>query len=397
MRRKTTAIAALTAALLLAGCAAGKKEITTVDVGNIIEETPSKIVMGSSAGSQGEENVSSLGNTGGDPSNTNSGISIDADITVPQSTEFGTYFVDDKPCSEERAREIKQILFGDADMKFEISKSPAGDIYLWGDTDDLHLTVDSRNSRISIEGYFSVCIKNAFDAPRPGNSNNVDLFEQRDLDFMTREQAIKTVADILDKLDIKVSDDPDIYSLDENGLKAANEATHATKFPSVDKSCECYYIKFNALYGDIPIYNELINFQGEGLMPNPEVTAILSADGLQYLYISDPPGKTELKAPITSMITAEQAANIISEKYSYVENLQVSIDEIKLMYIYDLPNNNEAAEHKGATKMHPAWICRGSAIYYISKEIQELRHEKWESYTLQIDIILDAVTGKEIL
>ena len=406
--RKYVFIISLLTALLLAGCSE-TKEIPTIDVGKIAEETPSKITMNTAA-QGGEVNFAADSQEGYSADNsvsssdvstyskTESGISIAADVTVPQRAEFGTYMVSSWQCSEERAREIKEILLGDVDMEFLISEVRDGFIYVW-QNDKLGLDVDSRGSDIWLEGDFAINIRNAFFAPRPGSQSNVELFEQRDLDFMTRGQAVQTVTDILDKLNIKVCSDPDIYSLDENGLKAAKidfEEHYGGELPDFDKSSECYYIKFNARFGDIPIYNELINFQGsEMVAPNPEITAIISADGLQYLYVNEYPSEYELKAPVTEIITAEEAANIAAEKYADASDMMIDINEIKLMYIYDLPDKSEFAEYNGADKMHPAWICRGSAVHYVSKEVQELRDTY--SYTTLIDIIIDAVTGKEIL
>lgn len=415
MRKYVFIISLMTVALLLAGCSE-TKEIPTIDVGKIVDETPSKITMSISSAeiSQGGEvNSAATDLQDGDSadnsvssssvltnSETKSGISIDADVTVPQSTEFGTYMVFSGQCSEERAREIKEILLGGVDMQFLVSEARDGVTYVW-ENDKLGLDVHSRNSNIWLEGDFALNIRNAFFAPRPGHESNVELFEQRDLDFMTRGQAVQTITDILDKLNIKVCSDPDIYSLDENGLKAAKidfEEHYGGGLPDFDKSCECYYIKFNARFGEIPIYNEQINFQGsEMVAPNPEITAIISADGLQYLSVNDYPSEYELKAPVTAMITAEEAANIAAEKYADASDIMIDIDEIKLMYIYDVPDKSEFSEYNGADKMHPAWICRGNAVHYVSKEIQELRGNDTYSYTTQIDIIIDAVTRKEIL
>lgn len=426
MRKKLTAIAVLTAALLLAGCAAGNEEISTVDVEKIVEETPSKITLGGSSetASQGGEGSSEAISSGGDSSleNANSsadnsavissggssahdtGAEINADITVPKAETLGIYYAWSNGVSEDKAYEIKQLLLEGDDTDFTVVTDNRDRTHYYRELDDRSLSVfgSGNGYNMTFETKSGEYINRIFTPT--GSTANTEFFKQEKLAFCSPDEAVSTVSAILDKLGIKVCSEPKVYALDETSLKNAKsdlEAKHPSFYAdmTVDVSAEweSYYITFYQEYEGVPIHDDLINYQSvQTFMPNPQISAIVSADGLQHLWVSNALTEAQLKENVPAIISAEDAAKIIVDEYSYSTDHKVIINEIELMYSFDLLGKGEKAPKSRACILRPVWICRGSDTEYYSEEMREIRKLP-EFNTELITIVLDAVTGKELI
>lgn len=426
MRKKLTAIAVLTAVLLLAGCAAGNEEISTVEVGKIVEETPSKITLDglSETASQGGEVSSESISGGGESSleNANSGTDnstvligdsgsehdtgaeINADITVPKAETLGIYYAWSNGVSEDKAYEIKQLLLDGDGTDFTVVTDNRDRTHYYRDLVDRRLSVfgSGHDYHVSFETKLGEYINRIFTPT--GSTANTEFFKQEKLAFCPPDEAVSTVSAILDKLGIEVCSEPKVYALDETSLKNAKsdlEAKHPSFYDdmTVDVSAEweSYYITFNQEYEGVPLHDDLINYQSvQTFMPNPEISAIVSADGLQHLVVSNALTETQLKENVPAVISAEDAAKIIVEEYSYSPDHKVIINEIELMYSFDLLGKGEKAPKSRACILRPVWVCRGSDTEYFSKEMREMRKLP-EFDTKLITIVLDAVTGKELV
>lgn len=407
MKKKYLAL--IVAAMLLCGCS-NEPQISTVEAGKIVEETPSKITFGGDSNANSNTENSPSDTTSGSDSNkekTSSetpssgdssdewGIKVDADVTVAQGAAYGVYYPIFKSFSEAEAFEIKQKLLGDIDAEF-IKVDAHGDYnYIW-ETGDTSLVVRAGAGSFDISGDYAVFINNIFGPPTPGRQSNADHFTQCELDFCTREQAVNAVVEILVELEVSVADDPDIYSislsdlLNEVEFDRVNYPSWAMEYPDViGKEYECYYIKFNAECGGVPIYNEMINYTAvpDLITGNPEITAIYSANGLQYLYVDMYPVDFELAEEITKLVSAENAAQIAVSKYVDVAGqMAVNIDKITLMYVF-LPKGNDIS-----AKFVPAWVCSGTI-----KEVVTGRGSTPIESVERLDIIIDARTGQEII
>ncbi|MCH5209253.1 MAG: hypothetical protein J1F04_10225, partial [Oscillospiraceae bacterium] len=323
------------------------------------------------------------------------GVKVDADVTVAQGATYGVYYPTFKTYSEAEAFEIKQKLMGDIDAEF-IKVDSHGDYnYIW-ETEDISLVVRGGAGSFAIDGDYAIFINDIFGPPRPGSQSNADHFTQCELDFCTREQAVNAVAEILAELEVSVADDPEVFSialpdlLNEAEYNRVNHPYWAENYPEViGKEYECYYIKFNAELGGVPIYNELINYTTvpDLITGNPEIKAIYSADGLKYLYVDMYPVGFELAEEITKLVSAEDAAQLAVSKYADVAGqTAVNIDKITLMYVFLLKGNDPSV------KFVPAWICSGT-IRAVSTERGKTPIESIK----KLDIIIDARTGQEII
>ncbi len=425
--------------ILLCGCSSNSN-ITTVDVDKLAEETPSKITIDVDPISEGETSskatidvdsisdgeTSSKATTDVDPiskdsstnnpikENSNSGegtesgsIAVNADVTIPSQSSYGIYGVSFAKMSESDAFKIKNILWeGIAekydDVEYEVVKSRYGENYIWSNK-SIRLGIGSYNSRISMNSEFSGFILNVFYPPTVNSATNVKSFEQCDLDFCTRKDAIEAVLEILEQIDVKVYDDPDVYSLNQRDLKnAANETLK--KYPSIkdsgtfpttiDSKYECYYIRFNAQYNGVPIYNQMINFKTipDYFINNPEIEAIYSSEGLKYLQISNYPYQINLEKEVTELISAEDAARIAVDKYKDVKtSSSISIDKVDLMYVYTPTVKSDITSGEYSAMMTPSWVCSGTLRY------NTVNSDDADKIELKNDIIIDAVTGKEII
>lgn len=388
MKKKYLAL--VIAAMLLCGCS-NEPQISTVEAGKIAEETPSKITFGNDLNTENQS--SKTPSSGG--SSDEWGVKVDADVTVAQGATYGVYYPTFKTYSEAEAFEIKQKLMGDIDAEF-IKVDSHGDYnYIW-ETEDISLVVRGGAGSFAIDGDYAIFINDIFGPPRPGSQSNADHFTQCELDFCTREQAVNAVAEILAELEVSVADDPEVFSialpdlLNEAEYNRVNHPYWAENYPKViGKEYECYYIKFNAELGGVPIYNELINYTTvpDLITGNPEIKAIYSADGLKYLYVDMYPVGFELAEEITKLVSAEDAAQLAVSKYADVAGqTAVNIDKITLMYVFLLKGNDPSV------KFVPAWICSGT-IRAVSTERGKTPIESIK----KLDIIIDARMGQEII
>lgn len=408
------AAAIVFAVTALCGCSKStdnSSDIPTIDVGNIELATPSKITNSNNSGIISSENPTSETRSNSDqstengsaplPGESSGGMVIDADVSVPSGGSYGEYYVWETGYTEEKAFKIMQRLLGKTDVQYSVFEYDSGDIYHF-EEGDLSITIDERYSRIGLNTDLSLKIRNLFEQPRPEETTNIGFFEQRDLDFATRADTVKNIKEMLSNLGVDVCDDPAVYTLDEKGLEKAMdefEKEHPNNsyeyMPSAPyKNFECYYIEFNAKLGGVPIYNQFINYKTlEGFMLNPEITAIVSAEGLKYLSICYLPQKTELKTEVTKMISAQDAAAVAAENYAY-SKYPVNINKISLMYINTILEKSERKGKEGAVKMIPVWVCSGTVVreYDMSKRGGEVIYREEG-----IDIYIDAVTGKEIV
>ena len=69
----------------------------------------------------------------------------------------------------------------------------------------------------------------------------------------------------------------------------------------------------------------------------------------------------------------------------------ISIDKLDLMYVYTPTVKNGKTSGEYSAMMTPSWICSGTLRY------EAVNGTDRDEVELKIDIIVDAVTGKEII
>lgn len=344
-------------------CSNGEISQAVIDADKLSENTPDKITVSA------EDTVN--------PENNETAI-IDADVVLPDSKKYAVYNVTNRTRSEEEAKKIKYLLLDDPDADFELLKYDDGiTIYHW-ENSDRTLIVRGDSMELEVLTSFSEYVRERFSPISPNGALKPE-FEQRELDFCSIQSAANTVTEILNDIGISVVNPPEVFSI------SLSENTGETPV-------ECYYLRFNMQFDDIPIYNELISYK---TIPNyatfnPVVDVIYSADGLMYLNVTDYLGNAEKAYDVTELITAEAAAQIALSKYNeVVSTSSIVFDKIELMYVY-IPDEKDKV-----VRMSPAWICTGT-----NTEIVDLSERGGTGTTEQIrkiTVIINALDGKEII
>ncbi len=414
--------------MAFSGCSdTEEKDLEYVDVGDLAAASKPEIPpivfngSGSEASDHTSQNAGSSGtesNTGGNASSPESGTSSSGEalpgnnsspkteIEIPESSDY--YSAVAEPMKFD-AEKIKSIFFGDAEVVDNSIDSPDGDpLYIWNYEDkSLHV-----NNLIDYTSDPATSINIIFGPPVQNNEGNAHLFEHRndDLDFCTREEAVKAVSDTLSELGISVYNKPVVYSLCQSDMQAVVDAECAKgefyqfdddwqRVPvssyTVQKNQECYYIVFNAGWNGIPIYNGDLYYMTikDLFIPQPKITAIYSADGLIELRVSQYHSIVKQGEKISQLISPEAAAQVIVEKYIDVVGMEkISFDEMSLMYVLT-PYIENGKINSSKVTMTPAWICTVNTTEYK----YDRKTGKEGLVTEKETVFIDAQTGVEII
>lgn len=413
--------------MAFSGCSdTEEKDLEYIDVGDLATaskpEIPPIVFNGSetetsSSISQNTGTSDTESNIGGNVSSTQSDTSSSSEalpsdtssskteIKIPTSSDYYSAVAEPMKFDPEK---VKSIFFGDAEVVDNSVDSPDNDpIYIWN-YEDKRLYV---SHLIDYTSDLATSINIIFGPPVHNNEGNAHLFEHRndDLDFCTREEAVKAVSDTLSELGISVYNKPVVYSLCQSDMQAVVDAECAKgKFYQFDKDWqrvpvssytvqknqECYYIVFNEGWNGVPIYNgdlyymtikDLVIFQ-------PKITAIYSAEGLIELRVSEYHSIVKQGEKIPQLISPEAAAQVVVEKYIDVVGMEkISFDGMSLMYVLT-PYIENGKINSSKVTLTPAWICTVNTTYKYDK-----RTGKEGLVTKKETVFIDAQTGVEII
>ena len=336
-----------------------------------------------------------------------------AEIIIPTAGEYNVCTAEFSVFDPEK---VKTALLGNVELTPEIRHFSNSEYpeYIWNN-DNISLDVDNRYQTVKLSGDLSSLIRYIIVLPTHNSNGNIDEFERRndDLDFCTREQAVKSVKNTLSKMDVAVSDNANVYSFHQGDLqnyinkrieeqrfydpKTSVKDTTAKPLTSytVDKSQECYYIVFNEEHDGIPIYNQYFGYRTitDLTIQHPEIIAIYSSDGLVGLEIYRYRGKISNGEKITQVITSESAAQVVAEKYADVVGIQqVDFDKLELMYVIT-PGIVDGKINVLKAKMIPAWVC---TINYTQWSMDKMTGG-YADISYKSTILIDAQTGAEII
>lgn len=399
---------------VLSGCSNSKKtELEYVDVSDLPNVSKSEIpsfVFNETDGTETSE--STVNDNQSDNTEieifTNGNQSDKAEIEISMSSEYYSAVAEPVKFDVEK---VKSVFFGNTNVIGNTINRPDRDpIYNW-EYNDKKLTIINDNAMIEYSSDPATFINIIFGPPIQGNKGNTHLFEHRDddLDFCTRDEAVKAVSDTLSELGISVYNKAIVYSLCQSDMQAVVDAEcekgdfyqfddEWQRIPvtsyNVQKNQECYYIVFNADWNGIPIYNgelyymtikDLVIFQ-------PKITAIYSAEGIVELKVEEYRSINQGEK-ISQLISPETAAQVVGEKYKDVVGIEkITFDQMSLMYVLTpYSENGKIAPYK--TNLMPVWIC--------AVEMTEYTYDRETGtqapVTSQKYIFIDAQTGVEII
>lgn len=330
-----------------------------------------------------------------------SGVIVDAQVVIPDTYQYGAFLAEYPQISSEYIEKAKSLLINDPDPSLTVS----GDIYSY-DAGSKYLGICSRFLAYE-DTDFSNLILNIFLPPTRKGATNAERFADCDLSFCSQEQAVADTVDILAQLDISVAGQPRVFSLSQKDLQSAKELYtvdnsfypfDTSLYPdNIDLSYECYYIKFNAQYEQIPLYNELFIYKTipDFAIEHPEINVIYSAQGIKYISVSGYRPALSNAQAVNHIVEPQAAAQAICDKYAdVVSKDRIVFDRIELMYVYTpAPGYTHGSDEEQLVQMHPAWVCTGS----VTSTQTGGRGEAERIAAERIAILIDAQTGREII
>lgn len=401
--KKTTAITIGIILLIgaLSGCSGNEKtELDRVDVGDLAAASKPDIPPIVFSENSGSETSSS---------DSGSDSSANTEIEIPASIDYYSAVAEPMKFDPEK---IKSLFFGNDDVIDNTIIYPERDpIYSWK-YEDKELSFVNDEAILDYTSDLATSINIIFGPPIHGNEGNAHLFEHRDddLDFCTRDEAVKAAGDILSELGISVYNKAAVYSLCQSDMQTVVDEECAKgrfyqfddewqRVPvtsyTVQKNQECYYIVFNEELNGVPIYNgdlyyltikDLVIFQ-------PKITAIYSAEGLIELKVEQYHSITQEMEKVSQLISPEAAAQVVGDKYKDVVGIErISFDKMSLMYVLTAySENGKINSHK--VNLTPAWVCTVAMTEYTYDRATGTQ----ASVTSYKDIFIDAQTGVEII
>lgn len=392
----------------LSGCSGSEEQVDLVDV----NELNNSAVISAVTFTGNDDNSSDPEN----PTNSETGNSETAKINIPQTAEYIEGIAEFSPYDPEK---VKTVLLGDEEITPEIiqydNERCPYPVYTWR-KDGSELFVDNNSVSVHLCSALTLMLDHLTALPGGNHNGNISEFEHSadELDFCSRETAVKNVKEKLAEMNVNVSENADVYAICQSDLqKKIAEEIAANRFVdfndymngveepepltsyTADKSQECYIIVFNAEYNGVPIYK----FQHQYLtikdlvMIHPEITAYYSADGLIGLLISEYRANVTEEEKITALISAESASKKVAEKYEDIADIEkIAFDKVELMYTVT-PNRIDGKVSILKAKMIPAWVC----TLYITKNGLNKRTGQDEITIGKETILIDARTGEEII
>lgn len=241
-----------------------------------------------------------------------------------------------------------------------------------------------------------------------GEFKTIDHYRADSLDFMSKNEAIRTATILLDQLGIQCISEPLIYALDDRTLQAEQDVyaekieddewlldmLQAGKIKLKDKwtaADECYYIIFNANINDLPVDSMgYMLQQSDGIhVDGSRIEIIVSKNGVSYCsagVIYEIMENTQA-FPI---IQLDEALDYVKNRYEQIILYEpITIEHISLMYCPVLTKIDRDSSGSIITQeyeMVPAWILKAKQMVNV----------RGETRLNDFRIIINALTGEFI-
>ncbi|GFI23864.1 hypothetical protein IMSAGC011_02654 [Lachnospiraceae bacterium] len=228
-------------------------------------------------------------------------------------------------------------------------------------------------------------IRSAFVLDDEDERYNADLYsKEKQLTFMDREEAFRTVSDVLTKINTKFEYDYTGYALDYATMQSQeyhedidgniDNAQYKEKWSVSD---EGYYFCINEIYRGLPLYHVYCEIFSDIKDANAPVQAFVSQNGIEYLDIEKVFDISEEKIGV-QLLPIDAIVETAANKYTQILGSSTyEMTNAELYYYVDLSSG------MGVYDVKPVWIMKG---------IEE-SGEKQQA----IQVIIDAQTAKEII
>lgn len=243
---------------------------------------------------------------------------------------------------------------------------------------------------------------------------NKEVFQNKELDFMSSADAVKQCKKLMEQLNILYVENPEIYALDyENLQKKYDEVAKEKDIVELiqrgkfyqkekwEKEDEGYYIIFKTKLADIPVasvgYEDKKTFYS---VQGSEIVFWVNKDGVDSVKVNERIyEETGKQGEVKNIITTKEALEKLKNKYKDIiltsENI---IEEISLEYIpciKEAQTTNEGQLTITQYNFKPAWRFKIKSVFKNDEKKQQSNGVQGPTFVYIFENI-DAITGEFI-
>lgn len=225
-----------------------------------------------------------------------------------------------------------------------------------------------------------------------GFEDMADCFKSKQLSSIDKEDALETVMKVMNKLNLPVNKNPEIYSLDSKSLNSRSASLNTEKeYKEMNmkykfsKSDEAYLFVFHSQTNSLNHCDRFISIFQDGIPSyGGEVYAVVNSKGLIMFGAY---GMYDIKETLSkdkSIIDTDTVFNIINNKY---KNIKADVTVVSLEPCYFPIKKTSTAE---TAELTPVWIVK------TDESVTEQSKKGNTTINSTQYYIIDAVTGKVI-
>lgn len=321
-----------------------------------------------------------------------SSINIDANIVYPKANSFNTYKAEMVKFDWNKLKSIfikdKNNIKVFKDTNTDYSGYPT--YVLNSDNENLSVFRDFFEYTTSDYDDLSYFLTSQ-DYP-VGFEDMVDCFKSKQLSSIDKEDALETVMKVMNKLNLPVNKNPEIYSLDSKSLNSRSASLNTEKeYKEMNmkykfsKSDEAYLFVLHSQTNSLNHCDRFISIFQDGIPSyGGEVYAVVNSKGLIMFGAY---GMYDIKETLSkdkSIIDTDTVFNIINNKY---KNIKADVTVVSLEPCYFPIKKTSTAE---TAELTPVWIVK------TDESVTEQSKKGNTTINSTQYYIIDAVTGKVI-
>lgn len=321
-----------------------------------------------------------------------SSINIDANIVYPKANSFNTYKAEMVKFDWNKLKSIfiknKNNIKVLKDTNTDYSGYPA---YVLN-SDNENLSVFRDFFEYTTPDYDDLSYFLTSQDYPVGFEDMADCFKSKQLSSIDKEDALETVMKVMNKLNLPVNKNPEIYSLDSKSLNSRSASLNTEKeYKEMNmkykfsKSDEAYLFVFHSQTNSLNHCDRFISIFQDGIPSyGGEVYAVVNSKGLIMFGAY---GMYDIKETLSkdkSIIDTDTVFNIINNKY---KNIKADVTVVSLEPCYFPIKKTSTAE---TAELTPVWIVK------TDESVTEQSKKGNTTINSTQYYIIDAVTGKVI-
>lgn len=318
-------------------------------------------------------------------------VKISEEDLKDENLETGKYAVLSAQIHELDYQKLANSLFG-KHVQLEHSDNGQVNSYTFTAENEDTFYYDTEQDRYSTAAFissFQTQIQYIFrSSPKTeimNEAGNTTAFFKKDSDlaFCSAEKAEKTVRELLEGCGLSLFSEADVYTLTKERLKQVEDyldgmgelneirSGESLKKEKWTEEDECYYMIFRGSVENLPVYQYRRMGREEELSAGTSIELIYSAEGIRYLYISNPYRMTGEISKKQNVVSMEEALVQLKELYENI--LDENKKTVEQCYLCYLP-----VYEKSGIILKPAWYLEVHTEYEQENDISD----QWNEYYL---------------